>query len=64
MTNKDKFIDTMINAPVEQVACFIDKNMEQPCKFCVYEKTACGIGDDYYPDCENGIIEWLEKEVD
>ena len=40
----------------EDLAYFIDQNIENPCAFCT--QTYCDNG-----ECEKGIIEWLNKEA-
>ena len=80
MTNKDKFIDTTINAPVEQVACFIVTNISTRCRFCDFYEGCCNAKGDIprivdgvrlfdgkatqEDACKYGVQLWLEKEVD
>ena len=64
MTNLEKLIETLQNAPIEKTACFIFRNAERPCSFCIYDNTTCEMVDDYIADCKGGIKQWLESEAD
>lgn len=64
MTNLEKLIETLQNAPIEETACFIVNNAETSCHFCIYENTTCEMVDDYIADCKGGIKQWLESEVE
>ena len=64
MTNLEKLIGNMQNAPIEEIAYLIFKNAERPCSFCVYGMTACARVEDHRPDCDNGIKQWLESEAE
>ena len=65
MTNLDKLIETLQNAPTERTACFIVKNVKFPCKYCVVNRICAGsIGGKFEMVCEDGIKQWLESEVE
>ena len=61
MTNLEKLIETLQNAPTEKTACFIANNIYDACNMCIYLKE-CTAGVEY--DCKQGIKQWLESEVE
>ena len=78
MTNLEKLIDTLQNAPIERTACFINSIFADSCRFCAYGKECfvetkdgkgiifmtCGAKDCSFIICEKGIKQWLESEVE
>ena len=72
MTNLEKLIETLQNAPIERTACFIFHNANYPCKFCInkYEMISLKFGERQFCDdisktgCIYGIRKWLESEVE
>ena len=61
MTNLEKLIETLRNAPIENTACFIARGYDDACNMCIYRKE-CTLGVEY--NCEQGVKEWLESEDD
>ena len=60
MTNLEKLIETLQNAPIENTACFIEMNAFDECEFCVFKEQECR----EFEDCGQGIKQWLESEVE
>ena len=78
MTNLEKLIETLQNAPIERTACFINSTFVDSCRFCTYGKecfekttdnegiifTICEAKSQSFITCEKGIKQWLESEAD
>ena len=74
MTNLEKLIETLQNAPIEKTVCFI-RHFDY-CKFCIYlTEHGCEKDDEtryldkdyidtFYRFCEEGIKQYLESEVE
>ena len=71
MTNLEKLIETLQNAPVEETAYSICEYTDR-CMFCSFQKDKeCTVDfdtdeftDTFYHYCEQGIIHWLESEAE
>ena len=61
MTNLEKLIEILQNAPIEKTACFIHNNIDGACNMCIYRKE-CTLSVEY--NCEDGIKQWLESEAE
>ena len=73
MTNLEKLIETLQEAPIEKTACFINYNVFFECNYCAFRDTKTGectvdfdrdeYTDIFYHFCEQDIKQWLESEV-
>ena len=70
MTNLEKLIETLQNAPIERTSSFICNYMDR-CIFCSFQKDKeCTVDfdtdeftDTFYHFCEQGVKQWFESEV-